>query len=629
MSIKELESKFSNIGIKLKRKVKVSDEYEITLDDFAHGKIYQKCIKSDSIQRMVDGFMVMDDDIVYCRTSVNDIRIDTDKEFSSCGGKQLVDVIANYNIDTISLDGNVMATITGDCKVNALISLDNDLFTYEKPYLVNEKQNNGDSDIEVNITASFYHAGSKYKASERILQPIGSVSNWKVKEEPTSEIKLSLDRYDIVNKGGKIEASVERTFSRIYYMEDDCGNVVGSKSEPGLTEDITSECIITVSDDSAFHVNHNIITVDRQVPDSEIRKCIVTASYLGQTDEATITQEAGGKTVYRYDLSFVDEDTLYLDTCMPSVNIIELNSVKSKYIDNRYIESTVVDELSIDNKADWLKVSVNKYNDMCLLTINVIKANTDKLEDRKEAITIYHKDYPDKRIHLTVFQPHMKVKEVKYRCKFVKNGTYTTNELANNKKLYFTKPYKEIIYENGDIEEMPIEENLSYKYVFDSSDNSIYSSLIKDGDNYYLLFNKPEIEKGKYITVESYIEFYDKNGYKLFVSDTANISIKQSNNILLTVFAYANEKPEKETWSNEGLLIIDFRQEIRLKPFWLSPMMIENEYKDIIYQGYVELEEGRHVYEIKDLMINGKEYKYTGEIIVDEKMKETNIGIEI
>ena len=58
-------------------------------------------------------------------------------------------------------------------------------------------------------------------------------------------------------------------------------------------------------------------------------------------------------------------------------------------------------------------------------------------------------------------------------------------------------------------------------------------------------------------------------------------------------------------------------------------MMIENEYKDIIYQGYVELEEGRHVYEIKDLMVNGKEYKYTGEIIVDEKMKETNIGIEI
>lgn len=629
MTVKELEHKFNSIGIKLKRKIKISDEYEITYDDFKNGKIYQKYISSDNIQRMVDGFMTLDSNIVYCQVSVTDINIESDDIFPPCGGELLVNTYANYEIDNISLDGNIVTTITGKSKINALISVDNDLFSYEKPYLINYNQNDGDSDIIVDIDASYYHAGSKYKASKRISQPISSISQWKVKEEPTNKIMLSLDKYKISGKGGKITAKVEKEFSRIYYKEDGCGNIVGEKCEPNLVEDITNDCIITTSDKKAFEACGNVINVHKQEADSDKRECTVTARYLDKSDTTIIYQSAGGKTTYKYDLSFIDDmtiNTLYLDTCMASVNIVELNSRKFKYIDNSFVSSSIVSDLIIENEADWLKISVDEENNMCLLTVNAIQANEDKNSDREEVITIWQREHPDTPIHLIVSQPHMTVKETKYVCEFISNGTYDVDDV-NNEKLHFSKPYKQIIYENGDIEYLPINKSLTFKYTFETSDRHLYGSIMKDVDNYYMLFNHPDIKKDSNIVVTAHLTFYDENGDFMFNSNDANIVLISKNKVLLTVYAYTNEKPNKDIWSTPGELIVDFKHEINLKPCWISPDM--EEYKDIIYKGFININEGRHVFEINGLYIDGKEYYITGEIIVDEEMKETEIGIEI
>lgn len=748
MTIKEIKDIF-----KLKPKVELPDDYIVTENDIEKGNIFQKFIFNDSVTKIVSGLKVVEGEICYLYPDVERIEIETDDSFPACGGEQEIIVYAYYVVMSKTQNKQNYIFIPEDkCQINALISLDNNLFSYKKPNIVNNTPNYSNENREVNIKATYYFNGDKFESYYHVIQHINSNSSWLIEKEPTDFISLSFSENNIPSNGGIVTAKVERMFSRIYCKKDSCGNIVEEKQESNLIEDITDKCLLTSSNKKSFSVNKNIITIAKQLPDAEKREAIITARYIDKTDSKALYQEEGGKTTYTYELSFENgnkSEFFDLQTSIPVEKEIPIISKQYKYVDDKYINVSNTDKLKIESDSEWVKGFVTKNNDDIFVSVKTLSTNIDKENDREAIIRITNIDDADLSITLIVSQPALIIYNEEYHCSFHANGEYTSKDI-DSKDFYF-ESYKLLIYENGDKERVNIEEPLQTKYQYYSTDDNLLNIRTIDFINgkYYVRFNNSSSFSAKDLQIAIKLLFY-LNDKLLFESDKANIIVKgtdiidydyelcfEGHNKYKTItWNNDNEEPElvnvnslkhklingkysgseeipytigiydengkeyfddsfsikiiqnkifvfpakkdknitntytitqKETgfkinltlsyqtnikqyslplkvlvynnnngidvWTGEnGYLLIDGKQKIKLNPCWLSPTMKDN--VDTAFNGIIELPEGTHTFETFNVISFGyedkthKECNIKEEIIVDDSTEEITLNIK-
>jgi len=751
MTVKNLKECFSEFNIKTK--IMIPDNREITNHDIEEGKIFQKFVLNENIQRIVSGLEIHDNKICYFYVAFDSIEIETDEQFPPCGGEQEIAVYAYYSIRMRDTDGNDSEFTVGRSKINAIIKIDNSLFSYEKPNLINKQANNTDVNNYVKVYALYYYKGKKYEDTKQIEQGLNKESSWLVEEEPTQFISMTLSENEVSNKGGIVIAKVERHFTRISYKKDTCGNKIKHKSENDLIEDITRKSLITISNKKNFSISKNIITVNKQSAGAAKRECTITARYMDKTSSVLLVQKEGGKITYSHELEFADGSKMSfidLETSLPTERKISIISKKNKYIDGEFDSIINTNEFKIESDSEWVYGEQKEGDDGINIFLKVIGTNEDKNNDREATLTITSTIDTKTFIKLIVYQQSLEIKKEQYCCSFVSDGEYTPEEIDNS-DLYFS-PYKLLIYEDDSIERVNIEDYMTVKYVETSSDSSIFSinKLIKKGENYHVKFNNFVSYSIKDITFAAKLIFYDVNNEKIFESNKANIIVKSGqiidynyelcfnnhnkyeevfwvnstepkiikvnslkhkmingkysdtenipfkvgiydengneffddnfsikisgdeilvfpiktnknlNNIYtitqketgekmsfklsyeiietsfeipLKVIVYSN-KIGKDVWTGEnGYLLIDGNEQIKLNPCWLSPNMKDN--VDTAYNGIIELKEGTHIFETFNVLCieyGNKTYKdcnIYNEITVNESTKNIILKIKV
>lgn len=527
MTVRDLKESFSDFN--LKTKVTVSDDKEITNNDIEEGKIFQKFIVNENLQRIVDGLGIYNDEIYYFFTTIDRIEIEADDFFPACGGEQEVVTYAYYTIRRRSINGSDESVTTDRSVISAIIKVDNPLFSYEKPYLINREANNGDINNEVNVTATYYYASRKYNVVKHVIQHINTYSSWLVEEEPTDSITINFSENNVSNKGGIVIANVERTFTRIYYKKDSCGNKVAGKSEPGLVENITNKCLITSSNRKVFNVSKNIITVPKQDVGAPERETTITARFLDKVATATLVQAEGGKITYVHELSFENGSKVKffdLETSIPVEKSIDVFSKEYKYIDGEYDSSDLTDNFVIKSDSEWVYGVPYKDNHGVHVKVIVTDTNTDRENDREASLTFTSLINPNTSIQLIVSQQALSVAREEYHCTFHDDGEYTSDEI-DNRDFYFN-PYKVYVYENGDTESGPIEEYITYKYVYKSGNEKLLgvNSISRKYGDYFVNFKNYTNTSMKDVPIEVKLVFYDAEDGKLFESDTAKLLVK-------------------------------------------------------------------------------------------------------
>lgn len=757
MTVKELKDYyFKFLKITLKPKISVSDDYEVTEEDIESGRIFQKYIPSDTLTKIVNGFAVIEHKIYYVYTKLHRIEILADDFFPPCGGESEIMVNAVYavrGLSTFNFDTLLSGKDSYLCPVNALVKIDNPLFTYEKPYLINYEPNNTEENKVVNVSASYYYKGTKYEASKTITQNINTNSSWLVEEEPTQSITLTLSENVVSNKGGIVLAKVEREFTRAYYKKDSCGNKIAEKEETGLTEDITKKCLITSSNKKQFSVSKNIITLSKQDIGALQRECTITARYMEYTDSAVIVQKEGGKITYTQELTFPDGNkTSFVDfeTSLPIERKIPIISKEYKYIDGEYVSASNTNEIKIESDSDWVYGVPGEDEKGVNVDVRITATNFDKYNDKEATLTITSTINPDLVIKLIVSQQALEIVKEDYYCVFISDGEYTSEEI--DKEELFFHPYKILTYEDGETEETNIEDYITFKYASKSGDEGRLnvSAITKRGEDYYVSFNNLSAYSMKDIIVNIKLMFYDQHGERLFESDKASIvvkgnqivdydyelcfnghnkfeeiewvnstapkyikvnslkhklvngkyagkeqipykvgiydekgkeyfdntfSIKIANDEILVfpvktsknvnktytitqkesglqtsfklsykvkkstvkvplkVIVYSNSIG-KDVWTGEnGYLLIDGNESIKLNPCWLSPTMKDN--VDTAYDGVIELEEGTHTFETFNVLClefaskTHRDCNIYNEIKVDKTTKNIILQIKV
>ena len=118
------------------------------------------------------------------------------------------------------------------------------------------------------------------------------------------------------------------------------------------------------------------------------------------------------------------------------------------------------------------------------------------------------------------------------------------------------------------------------------------------------------------------------------ISFSLEYRIKKSTfKIPLKVIVYSNNIG-KDIWTGEnGYLLIDGNETIKLNPCWLSPNMIDN--VDTAYDGIIELEEGTHTFESFNVLClefatkTHKDCNIYNKIKVDKTTKNIILQIKI
>ena len=528
MTVKELKECFSEFNLKTKKPY--PDDYVVTTNDIENGTVFQKFVDGNSVTKIISGLQIIDDKICYVYPVINKIEILTEDNFPPCGGEQEIYVYAKYGIQYKTELGNYSTYKEGlECTVNAIIKLDNDKFTYGKPYLVNETPNSGDTYISVNITASYYFNGVKLIGEKEVKQLPNTVSNWLIDSDATDGIEIKLSENEVSNKGGIVIAKVNRIYSRVYCKKDSCGNKVDERKDSGLTEDITNRVLITSSNRKAFIVNKNVITVLKQDVGAEERQSTITARYIDKTSSCVLKQHKGGNVTYTYEISF-DDGTMNkfvdLETSLPTEKAIGIISKKYKYIDGEYDSVSISNDIQIESDSDWLEGSVITKNDSLYVVARATTINLDKVNDREGMLTIINTNIPDTKIKLVVAQSSLNVVKEEYYCDFYESGEYTYSDL-NNKAFYF-KPIKILVFEDGEREAVPFTDNFKVKSSYTSDNNRLLNlkSVEKKNDIYAVNFNNDAQDSVNDIKMTIKLSFYDLTGKKVFDSETGNIVVE-------------------------------------------------------------------------------------------------------
>lgn len=527
MTVRELKECFSEFN--LSTKLPYSDDYVVSDIDIRNGSVFQRFISGDSIIKIVSGLDIINDEIYYVYPVLNSIYIDTNDEFPPCGGEQELIVYAKYIIrkrDTKGADSEYAAEDI--CVINALITLDNDLFTYDGNKLINSLTNNTGENIYVTISATYFFNTIKYNTEKKVVQHLNFNSPWLVESEPTNFITVSFSDNNLSNKGGFATVKVERSFTRIYQMIDSCGHKIAEKTETDLVEDITNKSFLTNSNKKAFTLTSTIVSVSAQLVGAPSRETTITARYLDKEASSVLRQNEGPKLTHTYVLLF-DGGTktkfLDLETSIPTTSLVPLISRESDYLDGQFIDGHTTSKLKAESDSEWVNASFVDTMDGVNLIVKATEANTDKDNDREAVITITNTEDTSLFIKLIVSQPALDVVDENYVCTFHTDGEYTTSEINDN-EFYF-EPHKYLIYEDGSSEETEMDEGLTTKYDYVSENNSMFNvrSIDKVGSKYVVRFNNFSKNSMKDISFNMVLSFY-KDGKKLFDSDKAGIIVK-------------------------------------------------------------------------------------------------------
>ena len=632
MTIREFKNVFGNLNIKFKKIV--PDDYIITNDDVIKGSIFQKYVYNSNITSIIDGFLILNDEICYNYAKLDRIEIECDDVFPPCGGKIELIVNAIYSIHNINSSGeDVIIENNRKSKVNAIIKLDNDVFEYIKPNIVRDYPNFGKENIDLNILATYYYKGIKYTCSKHIIQTINSISSWLLESETTTSINLNLSTDEVDKTGGKVVAKVERVFSRTYYVIDSCGNKVGEKNEPGHIEDVTNKCIFTSSDRTNFPIRKNIISVKEQNIDAPKRSAIITANFFGFESTAKLSQKQGGKIYYKYDLSFDDgkfSKFIDLETSLATSVNVPLLSKKHKYVDDKYIETYNTANLLVESDSEWVSGTILEAADSVLLFVKATEPNTDKNNDREALLTIRNKDDESLVIKLVVSQSSLNVVKEYIDCNFYGNGEYSSDEL-DKANLYY-KLFKVFIYENGDLENEPYDKPLGdFTIESDSTDErflSIYDIKYDYNKNIYVVnLNNLTKQSIKDVELKFYIKFDSINSPVGYIKTKGNTIIDYDYELCFD----KHNKFENLVWNNtkkEKTIKLN-----SLKHILVNGIKKETETLPIKVGAYDE--NGKEFFDDKfSVKINGDElsifpYKVDKSVSITYVIKQLESGLEI
>lgn len=521
----------------IKPKINLPENHVVTNDDILNGTIFQSFRDNNRLSNIISGMTVINQEVCLVYPEVDGIEIETETEFPPCGGRQEVTVSALFSLCAIKTDKTVNYISKGrKDAVNALMSITNDStanerYRYEKHYLINEAANDTDELIGCTIFATYYINGKKYTASKHVSQTINTVSSWRVAEEPTDFITLTLDENSFGNNGGIAMAKVERYFSRVYYRTDSCGNLAEEKREDNLVEDITEKAFITSSNRLAFNVSRNIITVLKQDVGALKREGIITARYLGYTANASIYQAEGGKISYGYTLSFLkepDKKIVYreLDTALPTKFTIHLESKEQKFIDGEFVSETLTNELKLSTDQDWVSGFIGEDDEGIYLTINIIDKNDNKEEDREATITITSAKDENLTLSIVVLQPSNDIIGDYYLCNVSGCGEYTTQTIDDTTVSFTLKHV--LIYEDKTEVIVSPSQAIIPQVTYKSTDDELFrvKGITREGDSFYLKFFNLTEKSMNGVSLTAKMSFKDAGGKQIMESENANIIIK-------------------------------------------------------------------------------------------------------
>lgn len=393
MTINEILLAFRKFNPRLKDK-HADKNTQVTDADIEDGKYFQQFKDNEKVFGLiVRGFKVIDGRIAYVQPEAKDISLKCDDEIMQCGGSSKVAIEVLYSLVGTFSDGSSVVVRDGrfENSVGAVKLVGDKAFTYDKPFIICQSQNDTESDRKAVLGALYYFNGVPYKCSKEIVQKPNSIQGWKLEGEEDKSIRISIETDKFPKEGGKSKVSVSKTFTRTSVRRDKCGNVVDSKVEEGLTEDITSKCLITISNKRDFMLLNGHVVANAQELDSSKKACVVTARYKDFTDSITISQEEGSKTEKDYSLSFDDgKPVVLIDLGTSALGVNRIIPVMYKELS--IVDGVVVKEdcnptanLKVSTDMDWLKA---EYKSPTSIEVYTVEANHDRENDRECEVSI-------------------------------------------------------------------------------------------------------------------------------------------------------------------------------------------------------------------------------------------------
>ena len=513
-------------GLKPKKVIPVS---ELTIEDVLSGKYFSVFRPSDSMAKIINGLTVVNDDVVYRYAKISGIAIICDDEFPPCGKGFLVNVVAYYGIHQKHADGTEEPLNTGlSSVVNAIIKTSSPSFVYDKPY-INGPENNTSYDIVFNVNASYHFDGKKYTASKKLTQGTNRLSSYIPYKENTHYITATLSNPVVSNKGGVSFLKIERMYDKLLHRVDMCGNPKDEKVESSLIEDITTKALVVTEGKNWLSVKNGIVTVKPQEFGAKERTSNIMVSYLGNRATCTLTQNEGGKMNYKYELYFeggFSTKFVDLETSLKGRFYVPVISKVNRHVDDEYKDTLDALNLNVYSDSSWVNGRVIKVNDKVNIELTVNEDNPSIENDREATITVVNADDASKSVTIIASQPAMAVVTDDYVFTFVKDGTYTSEEL-NNTKLYFA-PKKRYIYENGNIVYNNVEDYVNVGYDFNCNSKGLFNiyNIIREGDKYYLLFTNNTFKSSVEIKCNIYGTINDIAGKEIFRTEPFTIIIK-------------------------------------------------------------------------------------------------------
>ena len=487
MTVNDLINTFN-----IKSKINVSPDTIVTFNDIEKGKYFPSFRDNENLGLILTGLSIINNEVALVKTNINGIIFENDNVFPPCGGSKKLEISAIFSLYAVFIDGHE-EVIAKDKKssVNAIIRLieGSDLFTVNGNTLINDTPNNSSESISVKIKATYYNDGVKYEAEQLINQSKNVLSSWLVLEEPTKCIRILPDKTTIDKNGDRIHIAVEREFTRVYGKKDACGVLVEQKEETGNIEDITNKCLLTINNDKSFILDKNYLTIRKQPIGGFPRKAILSARYLHFTDSCTILQEAGGVLTYEHELSFNDGKKIKfeeLNTSMPTTVKIPIIASESKYGDGVLISKYNTNEVSVTSDSEWVYGTIGEDSNGMNVMLSVVEKNADKNNGREATITLVSTDDKNLSISLVLFQPALKIKDDTFKFSINKQGIMTSEELDNTNVI--VSPRRLILYEDGDFDELPLEDFVHPDYEYVSNNDAVLriNGWRKENDDYIL-----------------------------------------------------------------------------------------------------------------------------------------------
>ena len=477
--------------------------------------------------------------------------------------------------------------------------------------------------IEKNVTyqskefileCSFGYNQKIYHQSLKLIQDANIANKYIDSKIVESQIKFTLNNYQIGSEGDNVEANV-----KMYYQDEkiykDCFNqIIKTELSPVLIKDITDLC--TFSCDSNIVINKNILCVPKQSVNHPSKKYKVYCTYGSKTYCQEIIQDQGDVLSIKKTLCFED---------LTNIKTIELNSNLSHTISFRLISETVEflngyehnkvinNNYTIINNCDWVNYSVTVDN---LLQLD-IKTNP-LFEKRMCNIKIFNEE-----IELNIFIYQSANFLVKNEYKIIMDEFPVINQITYKTFNFKVNILNQLIYNDGQI--ITVDQLNEDDELIVVCDNN---TIKKKNDIYYISDYIHDIYIDQLLPINILIYNKKKNQYVYSIQKQLKYIYDHSllKNIEINVIVQHETQQDIFSYNSSQLDIIDENGHTikkELSNFWLNPVMNS----DIILSCVIQLTIGENYrFKIDSLEYNNGVTKPLDEVYLIEK---DDIGIDL